>query len=212
MTPNQSQGIGHQRYPSCMNCSTLSPNFLLASPTISRFWDISHLGFTIDSHVKISKCHKFCKTWLISKASNSLHSPMVNNVLIKFGWDPMKTVGEVAFWNFSSTWSCFKKNVKVQYFLQFLADHQKSIVPYITPWLWYFVWSLIGFWLKLLEEQRFQNRRIRNFAMCTNWPETKLKQSGMKNTLYMQCSTPPRAPNFRPFRSTISCFRDIQNF
>ncbi len=33
----------------------------------------------------------------IAKKSKSLQSPMVSNVLIKFGRDPMKTVGEVAF-------------------------------------------------------------------------------------------------------------------
>ena len=59
------------------------------------------LGFPTDSNVQISKCHKFCKTWPITKKHNSLHFPMVSNVLIKFGWDPMKIVGEVAFENHS---------------------------------------------------------------------------------------------------------------
>ena len=52
--------------------------------------------FQADSNVKISKkCHKFCKTGPITKKSNSLHFPMVSNVLIKFAWDLMKIVGDL---------------------------------------------------------------------------------------------------------------------
>ncbi len=67
----------------------------------SGVFEIFHiLGFLIDSHVKISKCHKIFKTWPNAKKSNSLYSTMIANVLIKFGWHQMKTVGGVAFWPF----------------------------------------------------------------------------------------------------------------
>ena len=42
---------------------------------------------------EISKCHKIFKTWPIATKSNSLYFTMVANVLIKFGWHRMKTVG-----------------------------------------------------------------------------------------------------------------------
>ena len=93
-----------------MYCSTLGPKFLSVSlydQLFSRYIALHILGFPTDSHVKISKCHKFCKTWPIAKKSNSLHSRMVSSVLIKFGWDPMKTVGEVAFWK-SYNWKFCK--------------------------------------------------------------------------------------------------------
>ncbi len=49
-------------------------------------------AFAIDSHVKISKRHKIFKTWPIAKKSNSLYSPMVDNVLKKF--DFLRTLDE----------------------------------------------------------------------------------------------------------------------
>ena len=49
-------------------------------------FEIIHiLGFPIDSHVKISECHKIFKTWPIAKESDSLYSTMVAYVLIKIG-------------------------------------------------------------------------------------------------------------------------------
>ena len=56
------------------------------------------LGFPIDSHVKLSKCHEIFKTWSIAKKSNNLY-------LIHYGrqcphkvWlTSMKTVGGVTF-------------------------------------------------------------------------------------------------------------------
>ncbi len=75
------------------------PNFRPFRSTISHhdFRDNIHtLGFPIDSHVKISKCHK---TWPIAKKSDSLYSTIlvVANVFIKFGSHQMKTVGGEAF-------------------------------------------------------------------------------------------------------------------
>ena len=102
MTPNQTQGIGHQKYISHMcTIGPRVPNFHPFCSTIIAFFKIFHiLGFPIDSHVKMSKCHKICKTWPIAKKSDSLYSTMVANVLIKFGWHWIKTVGGEAFWNF----------------------------------------------------------------------------------------------------------------
>ncbi len=42
----------------------------------------------------------FLKTWPIAKKSNSLYSPIVANVLIKFGWHQMKSEAGVEFQNF----------------------------------------------------------------------------------------------------------------
>ena len=39
----------------------------------------------------------------------------------------------------------------------------------------------------------------------TKWPQTKLKESGIKSTLHMY-TVVSQAPKFRPFRSTISRF------
>ncbi len=60
------------------------------------------LGFPIDPHVKISKCHKIFKTWPIAKKSNSLYSTMLANVLIKFRFDIS-----------SAIWYCVNKTFKV---------------------------------------------------------------------------------------------------
>ena len=68
MTPNQIQSMGHEKYLRYMyvHCSTLSPKFSSAS-LYDR--DIPHLTFPIDSHVKISKCHKIFNYWQIAKIS-----------------------------------------------------------------------------------------------------------------------------------------------
>ncbi len=66
-------------------------------------------------------------------------------------------------------------------------------------------------WWKVLKEYCFENRRIGHFAQCSKWPQTKLKESGSKSTLHM-CTVGPQVPNFPPFCSTISRFRDISHF
>ncbi len=61
-------------------------NFCPFRSKISRFRDNIHiLGFRIDTHVKIAKCHSIFITWSIVKKNYSLCSTMVANVLIKFG-------------------------------------------------------------------------------------------------------------------------------
>ena len=73
------------------------PKFHLCHSTISCFPYTEHFVFPIDSHVEISKRHIFFKTWLISKNTCSLYSPMVCSPHVNFGQHWMKTVGAVVF-------------------------------------------------------------------------------------------------------------------
>ncbi len=65
--------------------------------------------------------------------------------------------------------------------------------------------------MKIGRVVEFENRNIGNFAKCTKWPQTKLKELGIKSTPPM-CTIVPRDPNFRPFLSTISRFQNIAYF
>ncbi len=59
MTPNQTQGIGHQKYPTYVYCSTPSPKFSsnwLYDQLFSRYCTFQ--DFPIDSYVKIPKSYK----------------------------------------------------------------------------------------------------------------------------------------------------------
>ncbi len=72
-------------------------------------------------------------------------------------------------------------------------------------------------WLKLNENwgsnSLFENLNIENFEKCTEWPQTKLKESGVKGTCTPpMCTVVPRVPNFRPFGSTVIRFQDIAQF
>ncbi len=67
------------KFPKYVPCGTLSPKY------DHVFFEMFYiLGFLIDSHIKISKRHKFCKIWLIVNKRNSLYSPIVSSGLIKF--------------------------------------------------------------------------------------------------------------------------------
>ncbi len=70
-----------------------APYFIRVALQSAVFKILYILGFPIDSHVKIPKYYKIVKTWPIAKKSNRLYSPMVDNVLMMFGWDRMETVG-----------------------------------------------------------------------------------------------------------------------
>ncbi len=60
MTPNQTQGIGQQKYPTYVHCDTPSPNFRPFHSIISRFWDIFHiLGFPLTPVLKFQSATKF---------------------------------------------------------------------------------------------------------------------------------------------------------
>ncbi len=76
LTSNQTQPIGHEKYPMC-TAGPRIPNFHLFRSMIIRFRDIPHFRLPIDFHVKISKCHIFLKLG----HSNSLYSTMVAKVL-----------------------------------------------------------------------------------------------------------------------------------
>ncbi len=86
--------------------------------------------------------------------------------------------------------------------LQFLADRQKSDSLYDYDTL-YKVWMnrmKIGRGVEIVKMEILQS--------APNAPKTKLKESGLKSTFHM-FTVGPLVPNFRPFRSTISRFRDI---
>ena len=80
-----------------MHCSSLSPTFssvLLYDHPFSRY--CTFYDFFIDSHVKISKCHKIFNFGYIAKTSITLCPIMTALFIIRFGSDRMKT-GGVAF-------------------------------------------------------------------------------------------------------------------
>ena len=69
------------------------PNFRPFVSTSSRtaVYKISHiLGFPLDSHVKISKCHKIFIFWQLANSFINLHSTMTALFVIKFGSDRVK--------------------------------------------------------------------------------------------------------------------------
>ncbi len=89
MAPNQTQEIGHQKYPTYMHCSTLSAIFLSVSLYDKSFQDIAHFRifpFTLS----------FFTFSQIVKLSITLYSPMTTLFIIKFVLDRMKTGGGVA--------------------------------------------------------------------------------------------------------------------
>ncbi len=57
-------------------------------------------NFLIYSQAKISKYHKLFKIWTIIRKGNILYSTMAANVLMKVGWDQMKPIVRLSFWNF----------------------------------------------------------------------------------------------------------------
>ena len=124
MTANQTQGIGHQRSPTYVHCSTSCPNFSsisLYDHQFSRCW--TFYDFPIDSHVKNFKVsQKNFNFWQIVKNVIAYISPLYDTVYeiwlksdgnwspksklilapnydacMKCGWNLMKTVGGVAF-------------------------------------------------------------------------------------------------------------------
>ncbi len=63
--------------------------------------------------------------------------------------------------------------------------------------------------MKTVEGVVFRKLWNRKFVKCTQWPQTKLKDLGIKGTLHI-CTVVPRVPNFCPFNSMISHFWDAQ--
>ena len=78
MTPNQTQGIGHQSYLPYTHYRAIESQIFVRFALQIAVFEIFHiLGFPIDSHVKISRRHNiFFKTWPIAKKSDSLYSTM----------------------------------------------------------------------------------------------------------------------------------------
>ncbi len=77
------------------------PNFHLFRSMISSFQEIVHFRiFPLTPMLTFQSATIFFTKWPIVKKSNHLYSTMAASILIKFGWDLMKTVGVAAFWNF----------------------------------------------------------------------------------------------------------------
>ena len=79
MTANQTQGIGHQKYPTYMYCSTyLSPKLLSVSlyDQLAVFEIFGMLGFPLTPMLKFKSDTKLFIFWQIAKISITLHSPM----------------------------------------------------------------------------------------------------------------------------------------
>ncbi len=120
------------------------PNFHQFCSTISRFQDIPH--FTFSRWLPCKNCAtKFLKLGRLPKK-------VPCSVLIKFGWHQMKTVGGEEFWNFQPHMVLCSE--KFQSAIEFLIFGRlpKKVIAYISPRLWYLVWSLVKFWWKLLKE------------------------------------------------------------
>ncbi len=85
-------------------------NFIRFALRLAIFKMLHILGFSIDSRVNISKCHKIFTTCPIIKKNESLRCIMVATVLTNFGWDQIKTVGGLAFLKLSAhKVMCYKK-------------------------------------------------------------------------------------------------------
>ncbi len=82
MTANQTQRIGHEKYPTYAPPRTAKPIFHPFRSTINHFQVIAYFkSFPSDCHVKISKCHKMFRTLPIANKCDSLCSTVVANVL-----------------------------------------------------------------------------------------------------------------------------------
>ena len=99
MAPTQTQGIGHQKYPTYVHCSAPSPKFVVPFALRNVFKILHIYKFPIDSYVKISKCHKIFKFCRSPIYTITFYSRMTTLFIIKFSSDRMKTEG-VAFYLF----------------------------------------------------------------------------------------------------------------
>ncbi len=69
------------------------------------------------------------------------------------------------------------------------------------------------FWSISLYDQpfpRYKLYKVGKNRKCNDWPQINLQHLTVKSTLYT-LKTYPRGPNVRPFRSTISHFRDTRS-
>ena len=145
MTPNQTQGIGHQKYfPQC----TVGPEsqIFVRFALGSAIFEIFHiLGFPIDSFVNISKCHAILKLGRLPRKLITCWSNVLTKLL---AWD--ENCKRRSVLKFPAPYGpVLRKVSNCHNIFNFLADRQK-VIAYITPWLWYFAWSLVEVWWKLL--------------------------------------------------------------
>ena len=88
ITLNQTQGIDHQKYPTYVHCSSLSPKFSSIRSAISRFQDIAHFRIIpLTPMLKFQSATKFLIFWHIAKTVITLHSPITALFITKFGSD-----------------------------------------------------------------------------------------------------------------------------
>ena len=95
----------------------------------------------------------------------------------------------------------------------------KAEIHWMTPnWTWtlnsqkYYIYTKYlplrsTFSSVLLYNQRFSRYKVAENWKCTEWPQTELEHLTIKSTLYT-INTHLWSPNFGPFRSMISHFRD----
>ena len=124
MTPNQTQAIGHKKYPTWVS------KFSTAS-----FYDLPFSKYSTSQVFPLTPILKFQSApkfyfWQIAKISITLHSPVTALFILKFGSDRIKTLGGVTFYISSPIWPCVKKNFKVPQNLKFLADHPNIHILY----------------------------------------------------------------------------------
>ena len=100
--PKPTQGIRYQKYPTYVHCSTPSHKRPCRS-TISHFQDIAHFRiFPLTLILKFQSAIKYLNFGRSPIYTITFYSLMTILFIIKFGSDPMKTAGGVAFSNVSS--------------------------------------------------------------------------------------------------------------
>ncbi len=135
-----------EKYSTCALHTTASPKFSSVSlydRLFSRYRVIVHFTiFPLTLMLKLQSA--IFLTWPIAKKSNCLYCTMVANVLIKFGWYQMKTVGRVAFWNFQPHMIlCLQKFQSCLFVLFFwqMAKKEKPISPMSNIFIIKFCWN-----------------------------------------------------------------------
>ncbi len=90
MTPHQTQGIGHEKYPTYVHCSTPDSQIFVHFALRLAVFEIFHiLGLPLTPMLKFQSAKFFFIFWQIAKISITLYSPMAAVFIIKFGPDQM---------------------------------------------------------------------------------------------------------------------------
>ncbi len=156
MTPIQTLTIGHKSTYIYVNPRNPSPKFSSVSLYVQPFSKYSTCqDFPIDSHVKISNCHKMFKTWPISKkvtSCNSHHGSQCPNTV----W----LTSDKNYWRntilkFPVPYGpVLAKNFKVPY-IQYLADRQKKSNSLCFPITNIFIIKFNSNWTETVGEVAF---------------------------------------------------------